>query len=69
MTIRPAETAEIDALARLWHDGWRDAQLAIVPEALARLRTLESFRERMAAGLADVRVAIRARPHRVRAEG
>lgn len=58
ITVRAAETAEIDALAQLWHDGWRDAHLAIVPEALAQLRTLESFRDRMAAGLPDVRVAV-----------
>ena len=57
MNIRRAEPNEIAALARLWHEGWRDAHLAILPEALARVRTLEAFRERMEAGLADVRVA------------
>ena len=46
-------------MARLWFDGWRDAHLALVPTALARLRTLDSFRERMTAAIADVRVAIR----------
>lgn len=59
MTIRTARHADIDGLARLWFDGWRDAHLALVPPALSRLRTLESFRERMAAAIADVRVAIR----------
>jgi GNAT superfamily N-acetyltransferase len=49
--------ADVEQLARLWHDGWRDAHLAIVPAELACLRTLESFRERMRADLADVRVA------------
>jgi ribosomal protein S18 acetylase RimI-like enzyme len=57
-TIRPAGDVDLDRLARIWHDGWRDAHLAIVPEALARVRTLENFRERLAAALADVRVAI-----------
>jgi ribosomal protein S18 acetylase RimI-like enzyme len=56
MDIRTAEVSEIDALARLWRDGWRDAHEAIVPKELARLRTPESFRARMADGLSDVRV-------------
>lgn len=56
MEIRPAAVSEIDALALLWRDGWRDAHEAIVPAALARLRTLETFRTRMADGLAQVRV-------------
>jgi ribosomal protein S18 acetylase RimI-like enzyme len=56
MDIRPAEVSEIDALARLWRDGWCDAHEAIVPKELARLRTPESFRARMADGLNDVRV-------------
>ena len=57
MNIRRSEPGEIAALARLWYDGWQDAHAAIVPEALVRARTLESFRERMAAGLDEVRVA------------
>jgi len=42
-------------LARLWYDGWRDAHAAILPEALARDRTLESFERRMKAHLYEVR--------------
>jgi ribosomal protein S18 acetylase RimI-like enzyme len=57
MTVRPAETAEVDYLARLWYDGWQDAHARILPAELTRIRTLESFRERLAAALADVRVA------------
>jgi ribosomal protein S18 acetylase RimI-like enzyme len=57
MDVRPAEDRDLDPLARLWFDGWRDAHEAIVPAELARLRTLESFRERLQAGLATVRVA------------
>jgi GNAT superfamily N-acetyltransferase len=56
MTVRAARPEEVDLLAQLWFDGWRDAHAAIVPAALARLRTLESFRERMAAALAETRV-------------
>jgi ribosomal protein S18 acetylase RimI-like enzyme len=54
--VRAAEPAEIDALARVWYDAWRDAHAAIVPAALARARTLESFRPRIEHLLADARV-------------
>lgn len=54
--VRHAEAAELDALARLWHDAWQDAHAHLLPAALARYRTRESFRERLAAALADVRV-------------
>lgn len=56
MDVRLAADAELDALAALWHDAWRDAHLGIVPEDLVRLRTLPSFRQRLHAALADVRV-------------
>ena len=55
LTVRDAAPHEIDALAALWHAGWRDGHLAVVPPALAALRTLENFAERLAASLADVR--------------
>lgn len=56
MDVRDATEAEIDLLARLWYDGWQDAHAAILPAELKRHRTLESFRERLQAGLATVRV-------------
>ena len=54
--VRAAEQVDIEALARLWYDGWLDAHATIVPLALVRLRTLENFNERMAAALGSVRV-------------
>lgn len=57
MDIRTAVPDEIPALARLWHDGWQDAHAAILPDALARARTLDSFRHRLAAALPETRVA------------
>src|SRR5262249_25667211 len=57
MNVRAPEREDFDSLVRLWHDGWRDAHLAIVPEALTRVRTIDSFRERLREGLANVRVA------------
>ena len=56
MDVRPADPTEIDHLARVWYDGWQDAHARILPAELARARTLESFRSRMAEALSDVRV-------------
>ena len=53
---RNADAAEIDQIAQVWYDAWQDAHAAIVPAELTRLRTLESFRQRIADALADVRV-------------
>lgn len=56
--IRDAEERDIDALAKLWFDGWQDAHAAILPAELAQARTLASFRDRLAEGLSDTRVLI-----------
>src|SRR5215207_7372565 len=53
---RHAEPREIDRIAQVWYDAWQDAHAAIVPAELTRLRTLESFRQRIADALTDVRV-------------
>ena len=56
MDVRAAQEREIDHLARIWYDGWHEAHTQIVPEELTRLRTLESFRDRLHAILPNVRV-------------
>lgn len=56
MQARSAEAAEINDLARLWHDAWHEAHASLQPAALVRLRTSESFRERLQAALPDTRV-------------
>jgi ribosomal protein S18 acetylase RimI-like enzyme len=56
MNVRAAEEREIDHLAKLWFDGWQDAHSKILPAELARLRTLESLRDRLRAALSTVRV-------------
>jgi GNAT superfamily N-acetyltransferase len=53
---RASTTADIEPLARLWHEGWQDAHAKIVPDALARQRTYPRFRERMERHLPGVRV-------------
>ena len=57
MSVRTAVESEIDLLAEIWYQGWQDAHERIMPAALARLRTRESFRERLASALPDLRVA------------
>ena len=54
MEVRAAAESEVDYLAKLWRDGWHDAHAQITPAELVRLRTLESFRERLQAGLPNV---------------
>jgi GNAT superfamily N-acetyltransferase len=56
MNVRAAEAGEIDHLARLWHEGWNDAHGSLAPEGLVRARTVDSFRDRLAAALEDLRV-------------
>jgi ribosomal protein S18 acetylase RimI-like enzyme len=56
MNVRSADEAELDHVAKIWYDAWRDAHEQIVPAELTGLRTLESFRERLRAALPDVRV-------------
>jgi GNAT superfamily N-acetyltransferase len=57
VTIRDAKASEIEQLARIWFDGWQDAHARIVPAELSRLRTLQSFDERLRLALTGVRVA------------
>ena len=55
--ISNATPDQIPAIAKLWHDGWYEAHKTIVPEALTKLRTLDSFETRAAAHLPETRIA------------
>src|SRR5262249_46587278 len=55
MEVRAADASEVDPLAQLWFDSWRDAHAAIVPPELTRVRTLDSFQRRIASYLPDLR--------------
>ncbi|EBA14530.1 acetyltransferase, GNAT family protein [Roseobacter sp. SK209-2-6] len=57
ITLKHARPEDIPALAVLWNNGWQEAHAAIVPEALTRLRTLESFQTRLTKHLPATRVA------------
>jgi GNAT superfamily N-acetyltransferase len=54
--VRQADETELNELARVWFQGWRDAHAAIVPSELTRARTLESFAQRLGDLLLDTRV-------------
>src|SRR5262245_25019676 len=53
MNVRPADTAELDHLAPLWHESWHDGHAHLAPPGLVAARTLPRFRERLAAMLSD----------------
>ena len=55
--VRPATAEDAEAVAAIWRDGWRDGHLGFVPEALAAVRTDESFRTRAADRVQDTTVA------------
>ena len=57
MKVRPAAAADLDALARIWHESWHETHAHLLPAELIRFRTLESFRDRLRASLSNVRVA------------
>ena len=59
MIVKDAEEQEVDQLARIWHEGWHDAHAHLMPPALTRLRTLDSFAQRLSAALPTVRVVHR----------
>jgi ribosomal protein S18 acetylase RimI-like enzyme len=54
--VRPTNEGELDHLARLWFDAWHETHAPVLPADLTKLRTLESFRDRLHHGLADIRV-------------
>lgn len=54
LLLRTAGQGDLDALARLWWDGWQIGHQGVVPDALARMRTLASFRDRLESALVDV---------------
>lgn len=57
-TLRPATSDDIDAIAEVWHRGWRDGHLGHVPDALLPHRGLVHFRERVPPRVPTTTVAI-----------
>jgi GNAT superfamily N-acetyltransferase len=56
--LRAATANDADVITDIWHHGWRDGHAGHVPEALASLRTPESFAVRAAARVGDTTVAV-----------
>lgn len=59
ITLRFATLADVEAIAGVWHDAWRDGHVGHVPDALLPERTLDNFRQRTPARLALTTVALR----------
>ena len=57
-SIRPAEDADMAAVADLWHEGWHDGHAGLVPDGLTTARTLAAFHARTPARVADTAVAV-----------
>ncbi|MDQ2094780.1 GNAT family N-acetyltransferase [Rhodalgimonas zhirmunskyi] len=59
LTFRPMTEADLDPAAALWHEGWVAGHADVVPAELTRLRTLDSFRERLTRRRADCVVTVK----------
>jgi GNAT superfamily N-acetyltransferase len=51
--LRLIERGEVDAVAKLWHAGWRLGHLNIVPDELIKFRDQASFRDRIMSSMPD----------------
>ena len=58
VTVRPAVPEDVSGIAAVWYEGWMEAHLGHVPEALIRHRTRETFERRSGERLGDVFVAV-----------
>jgi putative acetyltransferase len=51
--LRPATTADVDAIADLFHRGWHDVHPGLVPDGLTERRTPAAFHDRVEERVAD----------------
>jgi ribosomal protein S18 acetylase RimI-like enzyme len=56
--IRPARAEDAEAIAEIWHQGWKDGHLGHLPQELVDVRTEASFGRRAAERIPDATVAI-----------
>ena len=56
--LRQMEPADMPAVAERWNAGWHDGHDGLVPDALARQRTLASFRDRLGKRMPTTRLAV-----------
>jgi DNA/RNA-binding domain of Phe-tRNA-synthetase-like protein/GNAT superfamily N-acetyltransferase len=57
VVIRSAVAEDAGDVGEIWHQGWRDGHLGLVPQELVEVRTEESFRRRAAGRVADTTVS------------
>jgi len=57
-SIRPADAADMAAVADLWHEGWHDGHAGHVPDGLTAARTLAAFHQRTPLRVEDTAVAV-----------
>ncbi len=57
VALRTARAEDARAIAAIWHRGWQDGHLGLVPHELVHVRTEASFRTRAAERIADTTVA------------
>ena len=60
ITIRAAQTNDVEAIASVWIHGWVDAHLGNVPPELVASRSPSSFRQRTAERVGSTMVAVAA---------
>jgi len=58
ITLRPANSADVEAIARVWHEAWGDGHTGNVPAELHPYRTLEHFLERVPQRIPNTTVAV-----------
>ena len=56
--MRNATEDDAEEIAQLWHQGWRDGHLGLVPDALVAARSLPSFQKRTGWHLEKIRLAV-----------
>jgi GNAT superfamily N-acetyltransferase len=57
VSLRSARAEDAEAIAEIWHLGWQDGHLGLVPQELVYVRTEASFRTRASERISDTTVA------------
>jgi GNAT superfamily N-acetyltransferase len=57
VTLRPAQAEDARDVAEIWHRGWQDGHLGLVPQVLVEVRTEASFARRASDRISDTTVA------------
>jgi ribosomal protein S18 acetylase RimI-like enzyme len=57
VTLRNATPEDASNVAEIWHRGWQDGHLGLVPQELVEIRTEDSFQARASARVGETTVA------------